>query len=128
MLVSAAPGALSWPAALVVWGPGYASSAHRHHCVQLVLALQGSLRIRASSRGRWTTCPAALVRPDAPHEVEARETRVLIAFVEAESELGAALLKRQARPIAPSIPLKSRPGARTWAIPPRWTPPESSDG
>ena len=100
MLVSAAPGALSWPAALVVWGPGYASSAHRHHCMQLVLALGGGIRIRSDLGRRWLTCEAALVMPDELHEVDARGTKILIAFVEAESELGAALLTRQARPIA----------------------------
>jgi hypothetical protein len=43
MLIAAAPGALLWPAAIVVWGPGYVSAAHRHHCVQLVMALDRSL-------------------------------------------------------------------------------------
>jgi hypothetical protein len=35
-----------------------------------------------------------LIRPDASHEVDARNTDVLIAFVDAESELGATLLDR----------------------------------
>lgn len=39
MLISAAPGALLWPAAMIVWGPGYVSSGHKHHCVQLVMAM-----------------------------------------------------------------------------------------
>src|SRR5262249_539700 len=42
-------------------------------------------------RDRWLTCGAALVRPDAVHEVDARGTPVLIAFVDVESSLGAAL-------------------------------------
>jgi hypothetical protein len=42
----------------------------------------------------WAICGAALVRPDAKHEVEAQDTTVLIAFVESESDLGAALLDR----------------------------------
>jgi AraC-like DNA-binding protein len=99
MLVSAAPGALLWPAAMIVWGPGYASSSHAHHCVQLVMALQGTLRIRAGSGERWATCGAALVRPDAKHEVEVRDTTALIAFVEPESDLGAALLERVGKDI-----------------------------
>jgi len=104
MLVTAAPGALLWPAALVVWGPGYSSSAHRHHCVQLVMALRGKLRVRAGRGWRWVTCEAVLVRPDAPHEVEAGDASVLIGFVEPESELGAALLKRLTRAIMPVEP------------------------
>jgi AraC-like DNA-binding protein len=99
MLISAAPGALLWPAAMIVWGPGYASSGHAHHCVQLVMALQGTLRIRGDSGEEWATCGAALVRPDAKHEVEAQGKTVLIAFVESESDLGAALLDRVRRDI-----------------------------
>jgi helix-turn-helix protein len=93
MLISAVPGALLWPAAMIVWGPGHASSGHAHHCVQLVMALRGTLRIRADSGEEWSACSAALVRPDVKHEVEAHDISVLIAFVEAESDLGAALLE-----------------------------------
>ena len=88
------PAALLWPAALVVWGPGSASSLHRHHCVQLVLALRETLRVRERARQTWKTCGGVLIRPDASHEVDARNTDVLIAFVDPESELGTALLDR----------------------------------
>jgi len=76
---------------MIVWGPGYKASAHRHHCIQLVMALTGTLRIRRGREDAWLRCGAALVRPDAVHEVDARSTAVLIAFVDAESELGSAL-------------------------------------
>lgn len=94
MLVSAAPCALLWPAAMIVWGPGYTASRHKHHCVQLVMALQGELRVRSGPGRRWTPCGAALIRPDAPHEVEAIDVQVLLAFVDAESALGTALLQK----------------------------------
>jgi AraC-like DNA-binding protein len=93
------PAALLWPAALVVWGPGSASSLHRHHCVQLVLALCETLRVRERASQRWTTCAGVLIRPDASHEVDATNTDVLIAFVDPESELGTALLDRVAAQI-----------------------------
>jgi AraC-like DNA-binding protein len=93
-LISAAPGALLWPAAMIVWGPGYVSSVHAHHCIQLVMALEGSLRIRSDADQKWATCGAALVKPDAKHEVEAQDGVVLIAFVDLESDLGGALLQR----------------------------------
>ena len=96
--------AFTWPAALFVWGPGSWSDLHRHHCVQLVMALNGALRFRRRPRQRWTTCGAVLVRPDAWHEVNARGTDVLIAFVDAESELGAALVTRTASDVAPISP------------------------
>src|SRR5678810_857246 len=83
--------AFAWPAGLFLWGPGSWTDLHRHHCVQLVVALHGALRFRQRQHQRWTTCAAVLVRPDAWHEVDARGTDVMIAFVDAESELGTAL-------------------------------------
>lgn len=94
MLVAPNSGAFPWPAAMIVWGTGEASSKHRHHSVQLILALTASLRIRCGEDEPWHLCNAALVRSDAPHEVDARGATVLIAFVEPESPLGAALALR----------------------------------
>src|SRR5258707_9846637 len=91
MLVRSAPCALLWPAAMIVWGPGYVASKHRHHCVQLVLALDDTLRLRGGPGRKWIACGAALVRPDVFHEVDSANTRVLLAFVDVESALGAAL-------------------------------------
>lgn len=79
---------------MVVWGAGGASSRHRHHSVQLVLALTGSLRIRGGEGAPWDVCEAAFVRADAAHEVDACGATVLIAFVEPESLLGVALAVR----------------------------------
>jgi AraC-like DNA-binding protein len=55
------------------------------------MATKATFRIRGGRRDKWLTCGAALVRPDAIHEVDARNTAVLIAFVDVESSLGAAL-------------------------------------
>jgi AraC-like DNA-binding protein len=92
---------LTWPSALIVWGPGSWSDLHRHHCVQLVMALHGRLRMRERARQRWIPCGAVLMKPDAWHEVDARGTDVLIAFVEAESDFGAALLTRLTTNVTP---------------------------
>ena len=93
--------AFTCPAALFVWGPGSWSDLHRHHCVQLVMALAGTLRFRQRQRQRWTTCGGVLVRADGRHEVDARGTDVMIAFVDAESDLGAALSARTQSEVAP---------------------------
>ena len=93
--------AFAWPAALFLWGPGAWTDLHRHHCVQLVMALTGTIRFRQRQRQRWTTGGAVLVRPDAWHEVDARGTHVMIAFVDAESDLGAALAARTEADVAP---------------------------
>src|SRR5215831_17591599 len=79
---------------MIVWGPGFTTSGHRHHCFQLLMAMRGTLLIRGGSDDQWMRCGAALVRPDAGHEVDARNTTVVIGFVDSESELGAALNER----------------------------------
>jgi len=94
MLVHPNPGRVVWPAAMIVWGPGFTNAGHRHHSVQLIMVLRGDLLIRGGARGEWMKCGAALVRPDAVHEVDARNTTVLIGFVDSESELGKALEER----------------------------------
>ena len=94
MLVHPNPGRVVWPAAMIVWGPGFASAGHSHHSVQLLMAMQGNLQIRGGAKDEWMKCGAALVRPDAAHEVDARNTTVLIGFVDSESELGTALGER----------------------------------
>src|SRR5262249_5505233 len=88
------PEVLVWPAAMIVWGPGFTTAGHRHHCVQLLMATRGSLLIRGGSHDQWIRCGAALVRPDAAHQVHAPDTIVLSGFVDSESELGAALNER----------------------------------
>src|SRR5215510_6337552 len=94
LLIRPPPGALVWPAAMIVWGPGFTSAAHRHHSVQLVMAMRGMLLVRGKPGDEWTTCGAVLVPPDAVHEIDARDTTVVIGFVDAESELGAALCEQ----------------------------------
>lgn len=94
MLIQPTPGVLVWPAAMIVWGPGFKTAGHSHHCFQLVMAIRGTLLIRGGSDDQWMRCGAALVRPDAAHEVDARNSTVLIGFVDSESELGAALSER----------------------------------
>jgi len=52
----------------------------------------GTLRIRSGPGDKWKLCGAALIRPDAVHEIQVRkEATLLIAFIDAESELGATL-------------------------------------
>src|SRR5580765_6364839 len=91
MLIRPTPGRLVWPAAMIVWGPGFTSARHSHHCVQLVFAIEGKLLVRGGPKDEWKKCDAVLIRPDAGHEVDARDTTVLIGFFDSESDLGAAL-------------------------------------
>jgi len=83
-----------WPTVLIVWGPGFRTAPHNHHCVQLLLALHGSLLVRDGAKKPWRKCGAAWIQTDATHQVDARGTTLLILFVNAESEIGAALSDR----------------------------------
>ena len=94
MWVHANPGSFVWPAAMIVWGPGFRTACHRHHCFQLVMVMHGTLNVRGGSKDAWMKCGAVLIRPDVTHEIDARDSTVLIAFVDPESELGTALGER----------------------------------
>ena len=80
-----------WPPAMIVWGTGFQTAVHRHHCVQLLMVLRGSFLVRSGRQKGWTKCGAAWVRPDAAHEMDARHRTLLIAFISAESDIGAEL-------------------------------------
>jgi hypothetical protein len=101
MLVTPAPCTLLWPAAMILWGPEFTCSSHSHHSIQLIMALEGSLRIRSGAGQRWIRSGAALVRADAPHEVNGGGVQALFAFVDPESDLGAALSETVTAPIHP---------------------------
>jgi len=101
MLLHSQAGAAPWPAAMMVWGPGYTSTLHRHHSIQLVMALRGALQVRGGPTRRWISCHAALISSDSDHEVDASNARVLIGFVDPESVLGVALSARIVGNISP---------------------------
>jgi AraC-like DNA-binding protein len=94
MLLDARSDIASWPSVLIVCGPGFKTAAHRHHCVQLLLTLRASLLVRSGPKATWRKCTAVWVRPDALHEVDAVGSTLLLAFVNAESEMGGVLAAR----------------------------------
>ena len=95
---SAAAGALRpWPAVLVTWGPGGGSRLHVHHCWHLVVGLDADLRIKTSAGGRTRCAGALLTAPDVPHAVDAQGTRIVIVFVEPESDAGDRLMAAHGR-------------------------------
>src|SRR5262245_40359956 len=84
-------GASLWPAALILWGRGSRSSPHAHHCIQVYLALAGTVRARSGPGARWRQCEAVVVGPDVRHEIDASHGRVLMGFFDPESELASSL-------------------------------------
>ncbi|HEX2454040.1 MAG TPA: AraC family transcriptional regulator [Vicinamibacterales bacterium] len=100
MPLRARHGIAPWPPVMLVWGPGFVAAAHRHHCVQLLFALHGSVLVRGGRTQAWRKCGAVWIRPDANHELDARGTTLLIGFIDAESDMGAALSARIEEEIA----------------------------
>ena len=87
-------GVSTWPAALVVWGPGRRWTSHAHHSVKVLVALDGTLRVRTHRPDGWRSCGAVVVPADVKHEIDALGSQVLILFLDPESESTASLLKR----------------------------------
>jgi len=66
--------------------------------------------VRRSRRDGWRPAKAVVVLPDAAHEIDGRDLRVLVAFIEPESELGRAVSAKA------TVPLRIVPdvAARRW--------------
>ncbi|QQR43709.1 helix-turn-helix transcriptional regulator [Myxococcus xanthus] len=80
-----------WPTALAMWGPGDATTKHAHHAMHLVLCRQGTLSVRAQGMKIAEQAAGVLVGPDILHALDARDSEVIILFVEPESDDGARL-------------------------------------
>src|SRR5262249_9582005 len=78
---------------------GSRSTPHSHHCIQVYLALSGTVRARSGPGTRWRRCTAVLVSPDVRHEIDASEGPVLIGFFDPESEFAASLRALMPTPI-----------------------------
>src|SRR5262245_65514018 len=87
-MIATQPAVGAWPAAMIVWGQGFAATLHHHPCIQLMMTLRGALRIRGRSSEPWRRCGAALIGHGVVHEVDARGAPVMLVFVHTESELG----------------------------------------
>jgi hypothetical protein len=106
-----------WPAALIVWGPGLAPGRHAHNCVQLSLAITGTLRVRERARSPWRRCRALVAKANAEHETDASGSFVLHGFIAAESPLGAAVTTHLPSDIAIVSDLEAARWRRTLADP-----------
>src|SRR5262249_14249483 len=60
---------------------------------QLLMSLHGSLLVRSARAQPWRRYGAVWVRPDAAHEVDACGGTLLIGFINARSDVGAALAR-----------------------------------
>jgi AraC family transcriptional regulator len=67
---------------------------HAHHAIQISLALTGTLALRDADNGVWAEYTGALVPPHGRHQFDGCGQSVAQIFVEPETLLGRALLRR----------------------------------
>ena len=67
---------------------------HRHHAAQICLSLDQPIGCRPSSAASWTTAQGIHIPPDHPHQIEAGDARLLVLYVEPESDEYATLLSK----------------------------------
>jgi AraC-like DNA-binding protein len=76
-------------------------SPHAHHAIQVTLALSGRIRLRSDPNDPWAEHVGAIVRSHHRHQFDGCGESVAQVFVEPETAIGRALLRRGAEPIEP---------------------------
>jgi AraC-like DNA-binding protein len=87
-----------WPSLLAVAGPGDTTRTHRHHNLHVLLAREGSVRVRVGGDAREAA--GVLTGPDVPHAIEAVGRDVVLLFADPESVPGASLGATLSGPVA----------------------------
>lgn len=82
--------------------------SHAHHAIQVVITIEGAVRIRAKD-GDWRTATGLVVRPDVEHSYDANNSLGSMFFVDPESLEGLWLQASCREPITilPAARLKS---------------------
>jgi len=80
-----------WPPLLATRGPGARSEGHAHHAMHFVIALDGTLAVRAGGDKGWRRAAGVLTAPDVPHAIDASGVEALLVFFDPESDVGLAL-------------------------------------
>lgn len=84
------------PPTVLVHGPGGQTDAHRHHCMHVALAREGTLAV--SLEGALPVhVPGVWIGPNVAHAIDARGVDLLLLFVDPESREGR-VLRRHAAP------------------------------
>lgn len=87
-----------WPGRMLYLGRGGDASAHAHHALQLVLAIEGSFELRIGASHAWVERTSVLIGSDVVHEYRQRgPQRIALVYVDPDGAEG-----RRLRAITPS--------------------------
>lgn len=106
-----------WQDRMLYLGPPVDGGCHAHHAVQLVLALDGPLRLRADEQASWMEGRAFAIAADAPHQLHGGGGRIALLFLDPESA-GTARLPSIAAGLVP-LDLPAELAVRIAALPPQ---------
>ena len=87
------PSLLLWQDCAIYIGPGFDAELHRHHALQLCVALGQPLRFRAAPDMPWQQAEAVAINADQPHELQCHGI-VVVLFASAESDIQAGIAQR----------------------------------
>ncbi len=93
MTASSLPALILWPDSALYAGPGFDADMHRHHALQICMALEHPLRYRSRRECAWLTSQAVAIDADQSHELQC-SGQVLVLFVAPESDLQKLLVAR----------------------------------
>lgn len=84
---------LFWKDSALYAGPGFDAELHRHHALQLCVAMDKPLRFRSASDASWQEAQAVAINADQPHALQCQGALVVL-FVSAESDIQAGITEK----------------------------------
>jgi AraC-like DNA-binding protein len=81
-----------WPPILATAGPGGASDTHAHHALHLIVAREGTIRLRSGNTPRPRDVAGLITAPNAPHAIDGTGCDVYLVFIDPVSDVGLRLV------------------------------------
>ncbi|QSQ17630.1 helix-turn-helix transcriptional regulator [Myxococcus landrumensis] len=109
---------------LLYWGPVRATAPHAHHAFQVMASLDQPLHLRGTRRDGAVEGQAAVIPPDALHEVTAPSPSVLLLYLDPDGLVGRRLRRALGatgeavdwmHAGTPLLPVTPRAAPETWA-------------